>query len=151
MKYWYFPTSFENVFSIISANIIARKENYKNYYADIRDDYESIIALFEDKNIYGMAGALNKAKSEDNSLKTCLLEFASKDLSPFRKKTKAKNGILELNYELSLSALSSIIFASNDDLKEFEKQYALRKNVIITQGLKVANSSLLTAFNTNAL
>lgn len=151
MKYWYFPTSFENVFSIISANIIARKENYKNYYVDIRDDYESIIALFEDKNIYGMAGALNKAKSEDNSLKTCLLEFASKDLSPFRKKTKAKNGILELNYELSLSALSSIIFASNDDLKEFEKQCALRKNVIITQGLKVANSSLLTAFNTNAL
>lgn len=149
MKYWYFPTSFENTFGIISSNIIAKKENYKNYYTDIRDNYSSLIALFEDKNLQGISQALNMAKSEDATLKTCILEFASKDLSPFRKNTKANKGILELNYELGLSALSSIIFDSNDDLKEFKKQCALRKNVIINQTLKIAKPDLSNVFSSD--
>lgn len=145
---WFLPTNTENLKGIIAQGLISGSDGLDKYYQDVLENYPGYIPLY---NKCIPKYALTKATQEVPNLTLCLLEIELKNIE-ITAKTIQDNQWIDTpkvgNYEqilllapLPLSCIKSVIFESNEKIKEFENEQKLYSNLIL-DGIKLQSTKV---------
>ncbi len=145
---WFIPTNTENLKMIIAQGLISNPDGFKKYYSDILELVQGYIPIF--KNEIGQE-ILTYVVNETDDLTPAIIEIDLKKILSVVKKV-AENKLVDMDLNdinskdilfiqapLPLSVISTLIFKSRTDKKNFIDDSKLYSNVVLAD-LKLSST-----------
>ena len=145
---WFIPTNTENLKMIIAQGLISNPDGFKKYYSDILELVQGYIPIF--KNEIGQE-ILTYVVNETDDLTPAIIEIDLKKILSVVKKVEENKlvdmdlndinseDILFIQAPLPLSVISTLIFKSRTDKKNFIDDSKLYSNVVLAD-LKLSST-----------
>jgi len=147
---WFFPTNTENLKMIIAQGLISNPDGFDKYYSDVLELVSGYIPVFKNQI---QQEVLTYVTREEKGLISTLIEIDLKKIKGIVKKVDneelidvdlndiEKEDVLFIKAPLPLSIISSMIFKSNEDKKNFQEESKLYSNVVLAD-LKFSSTIL---------